>query len=231
MVKHGATAESNYQWWTHSVQSGTLEHSGEQLAVEKMEKDPSATSRRHYLRLMRNLGKKGRCSQAFQAAEEMKRSGLAMDVSCYAALVEACLVSGLLDRATETLRQMRRDLGAQCSLPEETHNEFISACGFADQWERAVDLLKDLTLARQVPQISAYVSVVRSCCRCKQFPTALQLLKEMEMHSQSHYQAAQELRLELVEVLPNSHWKTWETSRAHDHPLTTWSQNGPRKAD
>ena len=38
MVKHGATAESNYQWWTHSVQSGTLEHSGEQLAVEKMEK-------------------------------------------------------------------------------------------------------------------------------------------------------------------------------------------------
>ena len=39
MVKHGAEpAESNYQWWTHSVQSGTLEHSGEQLAVEKMEK-------------------------------------------------------------------------------------------------------------------------------------------------------------------------------------------------
>ena len=39
MVKHGALpVESNYQWWTHSVQSGTLEHSGDQMAVEKMEK-------------------------------------------------------------------------------------------------------------------------------------------------------------------------------------------------
>mmetsp|Transcript_2690 Transcript_2690/g.4719 ORF Transcript_2690/g.4719 Transcript_2690/m.4719 type:complete len:232 (-) Transcript_2690:23-718(-) len=230
MVKHGALpVESNYQWWTHSVQSGTLEHSGDQMAVEKMEKDPSATSRRHYLRLMRNLGKKERCSQAFQAAQEMKDSGLAMDVSCYAALVEACLVAGLLDRAMETLRQMRRDLGAKCSLPEETHNEFISACSFADQWERATDLLKDLRRSQPVPQISAYVSVLRSCMRCKQFPTALQLLKEMEMHSQSHFSAAQELRLELVEVLPNSHWKTWETSRAHDQPLTTWSQNGTKE--
>lgn len=32
------TADSNFQWWTHSVQSGTLEHSGAQMAVEKMEK-------------------------------------------------------------------------------------------------------------------------------------------------------------------------------------------------
>ena len=48
MVKHGVTAESNYQWWTHSVQSGTLEHSGEQLAVEKMEKAQLGSSHSHW---------------------------------------------------------------------------------------------------------------------------------------------------------------------------------------
>lgn len=27
-----------YEWWTHSVRSATLEHSGEQMAVEAMQK-------------------------------------------------------------------------------------------------------------------------------------------------------------------------------------------------
>ncbi len=196
-----------------------------------MLKDPSMTMRRHYLRLMCNLGKKGRCSQAFRAAEEMKRRGVVMDVNCYAALIEACLHVSSIDLALETFRQMRTELGKNTTLPEETHNEFISACGFANQWEHAVDLLRDLR-KHLVPQTSAYFSVVRSCCRCRQYPMALQMLKEMEMHSQSHYQAAQELRLELVEVLPNGHWKTWERSRALGHPLTTWeSKNDSHRAD
>lgn len=38
MANLTATADSNFQWWTHSVQSGTLEHSGAQVAMEKMEK-------------------------------------------------------------------------------------------------------------------------------------------------------------------------------------------------
>ena len=229
LIPKGGT---EYQWWTHSLQDVTLQHSGDHMAKEQMLKDPSMTIKRHYLRLMCNLGKKGRCTQAFRAAEEMKRRGVVMDVSCYAALIEAALHVSSIDLALETFRQMRTELGKNTTLPEETHNEFISACGFANQWEHAVDLLRDLRSKHVVPQTSAYFSVVRSCCRCRQYPMALLMLKEMEMHSQSHYQAAQELRLELVEVLPNGHWKTWERSRAQDHPLTTWeSKNDSHRAN
>ena len=170
LIPKGGT---EYQWWTHSLQDVTLQHSGDHMAKEQMLKDPSMTIKRHYLRLMCNLGKKGRCTQAFRAAEEMKRRGVVMDVSCYAALIEAALHVSSIDLALETFRQMRTELGKNTTLPEETQNEFISACGFANQWEHAVDLLRDLRSKHVVPQTSAYFSVVRSCCRLQTVPDGL----------------------------------------------------------
>ncbi|CAK9076824.1 unnamed protein product [Durusdinium trenchii] len=229
MTSSASPDGTDYKWWTHSVQSGTLEHSGHLIAVEKLQKGPEVEERRHFLRLISNLGKRGKLAQAFKAAEEMKQHGLSLDLSCYTALVEASIRSHDLDLALETLNAMRAELGPRARLPKETHNDLISACGFADQWERCVELLKQLQRLPSPPCTSAYYSVVRACCRCKQYPTALQLLQQMEKHGPVHYEASQALRLELVEVLPNGHWKTWETNRAHDHIFTTWGQDGPKR--
>eukprot|EP00913_Durusdinium_trenchii_P008631 g8105.t1 len=155
--------------------------------LEDLQNDAKSTSTLERKRAREAIG-------ACVVGVEMKQHGLSLDLSCYTALVEASIRSHDLDLALETLNAMRAELGPRARLPKE------HACGFADQWERCVELLKQLQRLPSPPCTSAYYSVVRACCRCKQYPTALQLLQQMEKHGPVHYEASQALRLELVEV-------------------------------
>ncbi|CAJ1389129.1 unnamed protein product [Effrenium voratum] len=167
-----------------------------------------AKERWHYARLITNLGKRGQLQSVLTAVAEMEQRGVELDSSCYSALVEACISCRSVDHAFKIFKDMQK---RGIDLTEDSCYELISACGFGDQWRRCVEVLRFLQRK------------VRACVRCKQFPLVLQLLLQMEAHSQPHYQTAQELRLELAESLPGG-WKTWESCRAHDYAFRTWEQ-------
>lgn len=224
-----SSENSEYRWWgrncprenpgtSHCV--STVDHKCGDITHGSTAKDATRATeeeRRRYTRLVANLGKKGRWSQALSAIEEMQRHGVLPDAETWNLAVLGCVRSGRWDAAL----RLREDVDlAGYKLEEETYDELISACFRAGEWQQCLELIYTLQRMDIAPKTEAYRCAVRACLRAKQYPVVLRTLEEMGELSLEHFGAAQQLRLELSKELP-AQWQQWEKCRAH---------NGLRKA-
>lgn len=87
--------------------------------------------------------------------------GLAPDVVCYGAAVQACANGGLSKEALGVMRRM----AAAGFVPDKTaYNSAIIACGEKGEWEKALDILEEMRRAGLRPDQHSYRFAMQVRC-------------------------------------------------------------------
>ncbi|KAJ0053193.1 hypothetical protein Pint_03033 [Pistacia integerrima] len=114
----------------------------------------------------------GRLREAYMVLQEMKKKGLAPDVSFYNSLMEACCREDLLRPAKKLWDEM---FASGCSGNLKTYNILIGKFSEAGEVEDALRLCHHMLTKGVTPDTTTYMSLLEGLCQEKNFQAAFEV--------------------------------------------------------